>query len=60
MEKDQHFFKVVCIDEDNPFEYQVLEDSNHSDLESVHEFVAQNFEKHKGAKWILLPYSCKM
>ena len=37
---------MVCIDEDNPFEYQVLEDSNHSDLESVHEFVAQNFEKY--------------
>ena len=60
MKKERNFFKVVCIDENNPFEYQILEDSNHSDLESVHEFVTQKFEKHQGAKWILLPCSCKM
>lgn len=60
MKKERNFFKVVCIDENNPLEYQVLEDSNCNNLESVHEFVTQKLEKHKGAKWILLPYSCKM
>lgn len=57
---DSEFLKVVCIDENDPLEYRVLEDSNHSDLDSVHKFVTQNFEKHKGAKWILLQCSCKM
>ena len=58
--EERMFFSKIQQGDTASFEYQVLEDSNHSDLESVHEFVAQNFEKHKGAKWILLPYSCKM
>lgn len=60
MKKERNFFKVVCIDENNPFEYQILEDVNCNDLESVHEFVLQKLEKYKGAKWILLPCSYKM
>lgn len=51
------FLKVVCVDESNPFGYEVLEDSNQKDLESVHEFVLENFSKHEGAKWLLYPCS---
>ena len=60
MKKERNFFKVVCIDENNPLEYRILEYFNCNDLESVHEFVTQKLKKHQGAKWILLPCSYKM
>ena len=48
MKKERNFFKVVCIDENNPFEYRILEDFNCNDLESVHEFVLQKLKNIKG------------
>ena len=52
---EKQFFKLVCVDENNPFEYEVLEDVNKGTLEEVHSYVKQNIHKHKNAKWLLLP-----
>ena len=49
------FFKIICIDESDPFEFQVLEDVNRGNLEEVHEFVKEKMPLHDGAKWLLLP-----
>lgn len=49
------FFKLVCVDENDVFEYKILEDVNKATLDEVHIFVEQNIHKHKNAKWLLLP-----
>lgn len=53
------FFKVVCVDESDPFEYRVLEEANRGSLKEVHDFVNERLEQHEGAKWMLIPFSCK-
>lgn len=53
-----YFFKLVCVNENNPLEYEVLEDVNLSNLENVHSFVKKYFEIHnmpEMTKWLLLP-----
>lgn len=57
---EQEFLKIVCVDESDPMEYHVLEDVNRGSLQEVHEFIKERYEKHKGAKWIMLPYICKI
>ena len=54
---DNEFFRIVCVDEGDPLEYKVLEDSNKGNLSEVHRFVDENFHKHyrNGVKWLLLP-----
>lgn len=51
------FFRLICIDENDPFEYKVLADENKGTLDDVHNFVVENYEKYKNARWILLPGS---
>lgn len=52
-----YFFKLVCVDEENPLEYEVLEDVNLDDLEAVHKYVEEHINKHSPEtnKWMLLP-----
>ena len=57
---EKQFFKLVCLNEDNPFEYEVLEDVNRGTLDEVHDFVKENIHKYDSAKWILIPHSMKM
>lgn len=54
---DKEYFRIVCVDEGDPLEYKVLEDSNQGSLSEVHKFVDENFHKHNrnGVKWLLLP-----
>lgn len=54
---DEYCFKLVCVDEQNPFEYSVLEDVNLEKLEDVHEYVKEHFEAHspERIKWMLIP-----
>ena len=54
----KEFFKVVCVDDNDPFEYRVLTEANRGSLTEIHEFVQNEFNKYKGAKWILLPFVC--
>lgn len=55
MMASMYVYKLVCIDENDIFEYKVLEDVNKSSLDEVHIFVKKNIHKHKNAKWLLLP-----
>lgn len=54
---DAYYYKIVCVDETNPLEYEVLEDVNVGCLEDVHKFVTEhigNYQPDK-TKWMLLP-----
>lgn len=53
MEKE--YFRLICIDENDPLEYRILVDENKENLEEVHKFVKNNFHKYQNAKWLLLP-----
>lgn len=52
-----YFFKLVCIDDTNPIEYCVLEDTNKKTLNEVHDFVSEHIKKHtpENSKWLLMP-----
>lgn len=54
---NNYYFKLVCVDEQNPLEYGVLEDINLDDLEDVHKYVKEHFDAHspEHIKWMLLP-----
>ena len=51
------YFKLVCVDEQNPLEYRVLEDVNLDNLEDVHKYVEEHIYNHSPEliKWMLLP-----
>lgn len=51
------FFKVVCIDENNPFEYQVLLDKNFNSINNALDFIRNNYCKYnQNVKWVILSY----
>ena len=52
-----YYFKLVCVDEQNPLEYEVLEDVNLDSLEDVHKYVEDHIKDHtpETNKWMLLP-----
>lgn len=52
-----YYFKLVCIDDQDPLEYNVLFDINLGNLDDVHTFVVRNINKNMGKrpKWILIP-----
>ena len=52
------FFKIVCINDNDVFEYRIEEDVNKETLAEVHEFVEQHIHKHPNCKWLLLPCYC--
>lgn len=54
---DNYYFKLVCVDEQNPLEYKVLEDVNLDNLEDVHKYVKEHFDIHSSEqiKWMLIP-----
>ena len=55
MEKE--FIRIICVDESDPLEYKILEDSNRGNLDEVHTFLNERYSKHKGTgiRWLLLP-----
>lgn len=50
-------FKLVCIDDSNPFEFAVLDDTNKENLDEVHNYLKKNIGKYnlQTCKWLLLP-----
>lgn len=54
---DNCYFKLVCVDEQDPLGYNVLEDVNLSDLEEVHQYVEMHINDHSlnTVKWMLIP-----
>lgn len=54
---NNYYFKLVCVDEQNPLEYDVLEDVNLNDLGDVHKYVEEHIKNHtpEHMKWMLIP-----
>lgn len=53
------FFKLVCLDDTDPFEYKIHMDLNRASLEEIHEIVKNNIGNYQTAKWLLLPCTVK-
>ena len=55
---DKYYFKLVCVDEQNPLEYCVLEDKIIGNLDDVHKYVKEHIAIHtpESTKWMLIPY----
>ncbi len=54
---ERQFLKVMCIDDDDAFDFRVLENVD-KPVEEVSDFISSKLKIHKNAKWILLP--CEM
>lgn len=55
---EKYFFKLVCVNENNPLEYEVLEDVNLANLSDVHTYVTTHINRYGNpefTKWMLLP-----
>ncbi len=51
---ERQFLKVMCIDDDDAFNFRVLENVE-KPVEEVSEFITSKLKIHKNAKWILMP-----
>ena len=54
---EDYYFKLVCVDEQHPLGYRVLEDENLGNLDDVHKYVEEHIECHHldSIKWMLIP-----
>lgn len=54
---ERYFFKLVCVNENNPLEYEILEDVNLPDLNEVHNYIDNHISNYvpEMTKWMLLP-----
>jgi len=54
---EDYYFRLICVNEHNVLEYEILEDVNIGNLEDVHKYVEEHIKEHsiKDAKWILIP-----
>lgn len=52
---DDYYFKLVCLDDNNPFGCPILATQCVETLEDVHNYVIEHIEEHafKEPKWIL-------
>ncbi len=42
--KNNYAFKIVCVDENNPIEYSVLDDVNVGDMDEVCKYISKNYK----------------
>jgi hypothetical protein len=54
---EDYYFRLVCVDEQNPLYYHVLVDETLETLEDVHTHVKENIKNNIPdiSKWILIP-----
>lgn len=54
---DGYYFKLVCVDEQNPMEYCVLVDKIIGNLDEVHQYVKEHIKRYTPeiTKWMLIP-----
>lgn len=54
---NDYYFKLVCVDEQDPSEYGVWENVNLDNLEDVHKYVNEHLCVHtpEKIKWMLIP-----
>lgn len=55
--KSNFAFKIVCVDDNNPIEYQVLDDENKDNITEVCQYLKSNYANFdlKNCKWIIIP-----
>ena len=58
---NEYAFKIVCLNENNPIEYMILDETNKSDINEVCKYLQENYKKFdmSNCKWIILPISKK-
>lgn len=56
LEKNDYFFKLVCLDETNPFHYSILDEENFDNMQDLHKYMDNHIDDHHPdySKWILL------
>ena len=57
---NQNFaFKLVCIDENNPIRYQVLDEVNKGNMQEIGDYLKDNYQKYdmNNCKWMIIPIS---
>ncbi len=54
-------FKIVCVDENNPLEYSVLDETNKGSIEEICNYLQENYHKFdmNNCKWIIIPIAKK-
>lgn len=52
-------FKIVCVDENNPVVYKVLDDVNKDNITEVCQYLKSNYNNFDliNCKWIIIPIS---
>lgn len=58
--KEQFAFKIVCVDENDPIEYKILDDINKDNITEVCQYLKSHYTDYdmNNCKWIILPI-CK-
>ena len=57
MNKSEYAFKVVCVDENNPIEYTILDEVNKDNMFEVCKYLQENYQNFdiSNCKWIIIP-----
>ncbi len=42
---NNYAFKIVCLDENNPLAYSILDEANVGDMKEVCEYISQNYKR---------------
>ncbi len=42
---NNYAFKIVCLDENNPIEYSILDEKNVGDMNEVCKYISRNYKK---------------
>lgn len=52
---NEYFFRLICVDENNPLEYPILVDETLENLDAVHKFMDEHISEHRPdySKWQL-------
>lgn len=54
---NNYAFKIVCLDENNPIEYSILDEVNVGDIGEVCKYLKENYNKFNLSvcKWTIIP-----
>lgn len=53
-----HAFKIVCVDENNPIEYAILDEINKDNMKEVCKYLLETYQKYNdinNCKWLIIP-----
>ena len=55
--KENFAFKIVCVDENDPIEYKILDDVNKDNITEVCQYFKSHYNDFclKNCKWVIIP-----